>query len=212
MICSMAAPRDRLRELMTGRRLSAYKLGKMSGVSANHLGAILNGKIKEPGGGTLKKLADALGVAVDRILEETPAVGASREHDASRGEHAIMVRVEGVVVGGHPSEAGEVLDEDYPLQHHLYRPWRKVVRVYGDSMYPQIHPMDLILIDPKERVRDNDIALIRVDGETTIKRIFRTKKKGYVLKADNHNFPPLTPDDESIEILGKVIALVERKL
>lgn len=211
------ALRETLLRLMKEQGLSSISLARKAGMSDSHLRKVMAGSIKTPHS-KLQQIAKALGVTTEELLPAgavTSSIGARLtrvDHDEPRVEHSVLVPVEGVAVGGNPSELGEVKDEEFPLQHHLHRPWRKVVRVYGESMYPELHSNDLVLIDPKEKVIDGDIALVRVEGETTIKRVFRSKKKGVTLKADNPRFPPIFPDDEAFEILGKVIQLVERKL
>lgn len=134
--------RENLARVMKEQGLSAYQLGKESGVAPNHIGAILNGKIRTPRSDVLAKLADRLDISADELLgrRDYPAVEQSpsvvRDHDPPRPEHIILVPVVGVAVGGSPQDAAEVVGEEYSLLHHLYKPGRFVIRLFGDSMHP----------------------------------------------------------------------------
>jgi len=131
------------------------------------------------------------------------------DHDEPRAEHAILVPVVGVAVGGSPQEA-TVQHEDYSLLHHLYKPGRYVIRLFGDSMHPTYWSNDLLLVDPKEKVRDGETALVRVDNESTVKRVFFMKKGRVQLQADNRTHPAIIVEaDQEFEVEGKILKIVE---
>ena len=80
-----------LRTLLDERDLNPYRLAALSGVNANHIGLMLSGKIANPRGDTLAKLAAALGVHVEALLgdsssvaESSPPFSAGSDHDAAR--------------------------------------------------------------------------------------------------------------------------------
>lgn len=58
----------RIFHLRTDRELSLRHLGALAGVSYSSLSQIENGRIEDPGIGTLVKIADALGVPVVELL------------------------------------------------------------------------------------------------------------------------------------------------
>jgi phage repressor protein C with HTH and peptisase S24 domain len=77
-------------------------------------------------------------------------------------------------------------------------------------MWPTYHSGDLLLVDNKARVRDGETAVVRVGGESTVKRIFRKRKGGgLILKADNPIFPPIETEDEEVDVIAKVLKIVE---
>lgn len=59
---------QKLRRVRKAKSLSAYRLAQISGIAANHIGAIEAGRIKSPGIEVASKLATALGVPVEQLL------------------------------------------------------------------------------------------------------------------------------------------------
>ena len=59
---------QRLRELRKNKNLSQTALGQLSGLHSTHIGRFERGSSR-PGGDTLKRLADALGVTSDYLLD-----------------------------------------------------------------------------------------------------------------------------------------------
>ena len=67
----------------------------------------------------------------------------------------------------------------------------------GDSMKPTFLDGDIVLIRQQEDVDDGQIAVVLIDGEATLKRVYH-EKTGILLVADNPSFPPIRieyPDD-----------------
>jgi len=110
----------------------------------------------------------------------------------------------GGVRAGFPSPAndfsGERIDiykECVPHPESTY-----FARVTGDSMNKDFLEGDLLIIDASLEYRDNQIAMIYIDGEYTMKRIKKTNGKCFLLPS-NDSFPliEITPESNS-QILG----------
>lgn len=201
--------RENVRAFRLAQELSLNALGKAAGVTATQVKEIEDGKNANPSLDTITALAKALSVPVAELIGEDGGT----DHDAPRPEHVVRVPIEAVVVGGDPTEAAEDTGEYFDLLHHLYRPGRKVIRIYGESMYPNLHDRDLVLVDSKERVRDGNIAVVRIGADSTVKRVYRKKNgTGLILKGDNTMFPPIEVDGEDVEIRYKVLRVVDREL
>ena len=72
---------QRLRELRKQKDLSQTELGQLAGLHYTHIGRFERGSSR-PGGDTLLRLADALGVSSDYLLEGAPsAVAKARFED-----------------------------------------------------------------------------------------------------------------------------------
>ncbi len=83
------------------------------------------------------------------------------------------------------------------------------LRVRGDSMIGDgIHDGDIVFVRSKETCRDGEIAAVLVDGEATIKRVFR--EKGVLrLVPSNPDMEDIlvTPDVGEVSIMGVVVAI-----
>ena len=79
------------------------------------------------------------------------------------------------------------------------------VRVNGDSMLGAgILNGDLLIIDRSIEVTNNCIVVAHVDGEFTVKRIKKIKKKTF-LQAENNNYKPIEITKEmDFELFGVV--------
>ncbi|MDD5302419.1 MAG: S24 family peptidase [Elusimicrobia bacterium] len=206
--------RRNLERLMAAHGVETQReLAKLAGVDPGHLNQIFTGKIEMPKFPVLKSIADALGVQVDELVSGTTSrieIVAPKDHDDFRPVHSRPVPIEAIVAGGDPREAEKLQDEQYELLNHLYAPGRYVIRLFGDSMWPTYHDGDLLLVDSKAKTRDGETAVVRIGGESTVKRIFRKKKGGgLILKADNPTFPPIETDDEEVDVIAKVLKIVE---
>ena len=84
------------------------------------------------------------------------------------------------------------------------------MRVSGQSMMDLgIHDKDIVVISRGRRPRDGHIVVATVDGEFTVKKLY--KKFGNIkLKAANPTFPDIVPKDgQTIAVWGVVTAAVK---
>lgn len=87
-----------------------------------------------------------------------------------------------------------------------------VLRVTGDSMKDAgIMDGDYVLVRKQSQVENGEIGVAFVDGEATVKRIYR-EKTGWRLQPENAAMAPLliAPDREDFRIGGRVIGVLRR--
>ncbi len=77
-------------------------------------------------------------------------------------------------------------------------------------MAPLLLPGDLVMVRVQPRVSRGEIAVVLVDEEATVKRVYE-EAGGLVLRGDNPDFTPLRfPPEEAaalVQILGKVVGV-----
>ena len=126
------------------------------------------------------------------------------------------IPVVGKVAAGPPLEAVENIEGAIPVPEE----WAKgsglfIVRVdrEGMSMSPTILPQDYLLVKQSASTDDGTIVLVMIDGEVTVKRLFREGSL-IALKSDNPAMPPIQvkKGEKSFRVLGKVIGVAYRKL
>ncbi|MBM4286457.1 MAG: repressor LexA [Deltaproteobacteria bacterium] len=141
-----------------------------------------------------------------------------REPGRSRGltltsrlpEAVVEVPVLGRIAAGQPLLATENVEDTLPVP----RTWAQgeevfLLRVTGRSMVPLIHPGDLVMVRVQPRVARGEIAVVLVDDEATLKRVYE-EAGGLVLKGDNPEFTPLRfspAEAEDVQIVGKVVGI-----
>lgn len=152
----------------------------------------------------------------DRIPEKTKAFrknsAAEKENRRLNGSY-VRLPVVGTVAAGTPILAFD----DYQLSLNLPKEMIRsadptetfLLTVDGESMIDAgIYTDDLIIVTRSFDVRDGDIVVARIGGDSaTVKRFFR--ENGHVrLQPENSAMAPIIVDYDDLEIVGKVIGLI----
>ncbi len=172
---------------------------------------------------TVREVAAHFGVqpraAADHLAALKRKGHLHREPGRSRGlalvsrleEQVVEVPILGRIAAGQPLLATEQVEDTLALP----RAWVQgeevfLLRVSGESMAPLLLPGDLVMVRVQPRVSRGEIAVVLVDEEATVKRVFE-EAGGLVLKGDNPDFVPLrySPGEatELVQILGKVVGV-----
>ena len=70
---------------------------------------------------------------------------------------------------------------------------------------------DMIIVDKGLDVRQGDVVVARVSGETaTVKRLFFEKGQKIRLQPENHSMEPIIVDAKDVAIDGKVVGLIRK--
>ena len=203
--------REVLSKLKTENGLTTDQLSQKSGVPKGTLNKLLNGETRNPTGGTLKKIADALNCPVELLY---PRDGRISDSLRNAGDvlpiHRRAVPVLGEIAAGVPIYADEdteliLCDDSLKCDFAL--------RVRGDSMIgARIHDGDLVFIRSQDDVDDGEIAAVVLNDEATLKRVYHIKN-GLQLLSENPRYAPMifTLDEcDSIRILGKAVGFQSR--
>jgi repressor LexA len=122
----------------------------------------------------------------------------------------VEVPVLGRIAAGQPLLATENVEDTLPVP----RSWARgdevfLLKVTGESMAPLILPGDLVMVRVQPRVAQGEIAVVLVEDEATLKRVYQ-EAGGLVLKGDNPDFTPLRFSPaaaDEVHILGKVVGV-----
>lgn len=117
------------------------------------------------------------------------------------------------ISAGFPSPATDYVEEGLDLNDYLVRnkPATFMFTVKGDSMTgASIEEGDKVVVDRAQHPKHGDIVVAVVDGEYTIKRLF--KHMGRVeLRPENAAYPPIVFHDGSeLMVWGVVVGVVRR--
>ncbi len=124
------------------------------------------------------------------------------------------VKVLGRIAAGRPIEAMEdpeplTLDELLPIE-----PGREsyLLRVVGQSMIEDhITDGDLVMVDRGRSPRDGDIVVAVVDGEATLKRIYRERDGAVRLQPANSTMDPIyVRPPQQLDLRGVVRGVIRR--
>jgi len=171
---------------------------------------------------TVREVAAAFGIQPRAAADHLEALNRKgylhREPGLSRGLSlnpkspgtVVEVPLLGRIAAGQPLLASENVEETLPLPRSWVRGEEAfLLRVSGESMAPVILPDDLVMVRAQARVARGEIAVVLVDDEATLKRVYE-EAGGLVLKGDNPDFTPLRFSAEEavdVKILGKVVGV-----
>lgn len=217
---------SRLKEIMDERGLrqidilnAAKPFCEKYGVklAKNDLSQYVNGKV-EPGQEKLTILGLALNVSETWLMGYD--VGRAREQNNSQNENKdidnyllpLPTMKKWQVIGG--TACGSPLHRE--LDEVIMAPADidadRVFRCVGDSMIgAHIFDGDLVFVKTGEQVENGRIAVVRIEDEYTLKRIYRGED--YLeLRSENPKYPPIIirGEQENAEIVGKAVQFLSR--
>ena len=151
----------------------------------------------------------------DVIPEKTKAFrknAAAEKEERKSGVSGVKIPVVGTVAAGTPILAFDEYLQSYYLPKEMIRSADPsetfMLTVDGESMIEAgIYTDDLIIVTKSFEIRDGDIVVARIGGDSaTVKRFFR--ENGHVrLQPENSSMDPIIVDYADVEIIGKVIGL-----
>lgn len=167
-------------------------VAKVTGITQPTIHRWLTGALKNPGAGSLRKIADHFGVSVDQLLS-VDLSAQDTQGNVHRGPD-----IKGTVPVISWVQAGnwkEVIEADgdiprvpttYKVREHTY-----ALRVEGDSMEPTFPRGCLIIVEPEEDPLPGQYVIVRQSSnEATFKQLIQDGGT-YMLKPINDRYPIL---------------------
>ena len=145
-------------------------------------------------------------------VDSNVVVFASANENSSESKQAFPL-FSSKVAAGLPSYANDDLDDSIDLNDYLVQKPNStfMLKVQGMSMRDAgILPDDILIVDRSERATHNKIVIAALDGELTVKRLFR---RGDVVKLlpENPDYPEiLIKQDSQLVIWGVVVGSFRR--
>lgn len=158
---------------------------------------------REPSFETLRKMTSIFNCTLDELIN-----GIKNPKRAG-----VKIPVLGTIPAGIPIEAieeildYEEIDGDLASTGDFF-----ALRVKGDSMAPRICDKDVVIIKQQEEVRNNDIAVVLVNGnDATLKRV-KVENNGLWLIPDNEQYGAVFYTAQQVQslpikIIGKAVEI-----
>lgn len=189
--------------------VSISKAVESIGLSRSSVTTWKNGSKPTPA--TLQKLADYFGKDVSVFYEQKEPMSVSKI------QYSVMMPVIGTVKAGYGLEAQEEFTGEYKMVTDTegYDPSEcRLLRVSGDSMYPDIVEGDTILVHCQPEVESGQVAVIITDEDATLKQV-KINSDGIDLIARNPDYKTRHIKGEalqSVRIYGRVLSIVHRRI
>lgn len=179
-----------VKELRIRAGMQQKELALLVGVAAPTVSEWEHGK-KDPSGKRLVQLSKIFNTDIATILGyESQFVPI----------HSDAIPIVGEIACGTPITAEENIEGFADLPNGVRADF--ALRCKGESMIPTFKDGDLVLIRQQPEVENGQIAAIAIDGEVTLKHVYR-HQNGLMLTAENPEFAPITVDADS----GKEIVI-----
>jgi repressor LexA len=122
-----------------------------------------------------------------------------------------MLPVAGKIRAGRPILAREDIDAHILVDKSLFPHSDSFsLRVTGDSMIEAgILNGDYVVVRPQKTIENGEIAVVLIEDEATVKRVYKEKKK-IVLKPENKNMQPTKHNPDEVSIIGRVIGVIRK--
>ncbi|MDO5643631.1 MAG: S24 family peptidase [Paracoccus sp. (in: a-proteobacteria)] len=217
---------DRLREIASDNGLNIKDFAESLDVSKRTLENYLAG-INLPSGRFLTDISEKMGASPSWILTGLGSKYINGDHqnvrDAQHSSDASQfVPVTRFTVEASAGHGSLVQDEQGSGTYAYNRAFLErrglkpnnlaVISVRGDSMAPDLHDGDLILIDradaTPDAIREGRIYVVNFDGDLYVKRIQRAPGKRLMLVSSNPAYQSVTvegADMEGLKIIGRVV-------
>lgn len=182
---------NRVRELRIRAGLQQKELAILAGVSHPTVSDWETGK-KNPSGERLKKLSQIFGVDNATILGYDPIYIPIQRN---------AVPIIGEIACGTPITAEENIEGYADVPDGIRADFALVCK--GDSMEPTFKDGDIVLIRRQPEVENGQIAAVSIDGNATLKHVYRLLPDKLLLVAENAAYAPMwvNTDQDSVVII-----------
>lgn len=196
------------------------------GVTRGSVGHYLSGR-RSMSADQAKMLAKVLGMSMDELFGDEQPANQIRESNAAEYKAGKVFRVP-VIDASLAAGAGCHVDNEevvgyraVPMQELISTntdpQMARIVTVKGDSMSSTFLDGDAVLVNSDDtELADGKVFAFEVDGHLRIKRFMKTLTGQWRVVSDNPDknmYPPeIINDGDNIRIIGRVVALVFRRL
>lgn len=214
---------DRIRQAASDRGMTLKDFSDAIGISYRTVQNYIAGE-RGVGSDFLTAASERLGVSASWILTGLGASTISETHsnEAAEAAGAEFVPVTRFTVDASAGHGSLVQDETGSGTYAYNRAFLDrrglkpnnlaVISVRGDSMEPDLHDGDLILIDRAEAtaadIKEGRIYVVQYDGGLFVKRIQHAPGKRLMLTSSNPAYPPITVNEadlNGVQIIGRVV-------
>lgn len=205
---------EKIKALRLEQGLTLEDVGKMVGVGKSTVRKWETGAIANMRRDKIAKLAAALHTTPGYLMgwDDAPKT----EHEPISIPDNIIplpkphyIPLVGTIACGEPLLAEENLDGVVPIPEYIHADFG--LRCKGDSMVgARILDGDIACIRQQPDVEDGEIAAVLIDGEATLKRVYKIPGR-LQLRPENPSFPVLEytgPELEQVRILGKAVYFI----
>jgi len=203
---------QRLKMLRQEKGIKQEELAQMLNISRKTISAYETGRAN-PQMDTIQKVAKIFGVTVDFLLGNTDSPVPVPTPHVEKFDVRYIPVYNGVCAGNKGTyPEGNVIIDHIPIPAHLNGKFG--IRVHGDSMEPEIHDGDFVIVDPEIQIEHGDKVVVILEEPYSstpcaFVKIFRKQNGVVILQSINSNYAPIVLQ-RPFHIVGKVVGLYRK--
>ena len=202
---------ERLTLAMSIKGITESTLGKSVGVSQTTIWKLKNGKTSS--NRKIYEIANYLNVNLNWLVNGKG--GMDNNSKENKIDYIGKVKEESIIIKGEAlmkTDGAFQINEDFNgrLKFHSDDPNAFALKIKGDSMFPRINSGEFVVIEPNIIPSSGDEVLVRTkDGSNMIKKLEFHRDCTYRFTSINQNHPPITLDEDMVEKIMFVSAIVK---
>lgn len=200
---------ERIKALLRSSNLSYQDLEKLTNIKKSSLQRYASGKTQKIPMDAIEKLSAAFDVSPAYLMGWDVAEPPPRAENVIPLPSTRRVPLLGTIACGTPILAEENVEDLVDCPDFVHATF--ALRCKGDSMIgARILDGDIVYIRQQPDVDNGEIAAVLIEGEATLKRVYKTPGQ-LVLQPENPKFSPLVYSGETLDhirILGKAVYFV----
>ena len=202
----------RLQIAMGNININAQELSNRSGVAKASISQYVNGSHK-PSNISSGKMAPILDVNPLWLMGFDVPMKNNESSTTSTPTKGVKLNVLGRVAAGIPIEATTDIIGQEEITEDLARTGEFFgLRIKGDSMEPDIHNGDTVIVRQQEDAENDEIVIALINGNDGVCKRLKKYENSIALVSLNTNYEPMYFNnteimDKPVKIIGKVVEL-----
>lgn len=201
---------ESLRQIRTIKNKTQKDIAEVLGISRPMYSAYEQGRF-QLSNDKLELLAEYYDVPLDVISGKVDIKNTFKNIETVEKE-TVTIPIVGHIRAGYDAIAQQNIEGYMEIEESISKrfPGCFALNVYGNSMEPEIHNGDKVIVQPTTNVKSGDVAIVSLNGdEATIKRV-QIDENGITIIPRNPKYKSITYTPEQVEglpvtICGRVI-------
>lgn len=201
-----------LKEFRLEKNISQEELALSSELDRTYI-SMLERNLKTPTLGTIVKLSKSLDISPIQLFAKSFHAEKLNEFSENKSKDKFKPPFFGTSVScGLPVGHDQIVEKEISLDDYAIKNPKKTIfiKASGESMNPTIWSGDLLVIELTDKAKNNELVLVQINNEFTVKRLFKTPSS-IKLTPDNPNFNTINITDNDDFVICGLIRGVIRK-
>lgn len=191
---------EKIKKLIKDKGFSLRQFSNEINIPYTTFITMLQNGVEKSNLSNVKKVFKALDLSIDKLsdLKNPPIIDLD--------SNANSVPLIGKIAAGYPIFAEENIEDYFKIDSSIRADF--CLKIKGDSMIDAgINDNDIVFIRKQNTLENGEIGAILIENEATLKTFYKNDD-AVILQPANNQYSPMIYKDGNIEILGKLVAVL----